>query len=163
MQAQRIELFRHEMAHFVNVLQQHVLDQVLGAHWEEAVGKIKVAETLGALRSALEGFRLVSARQCFVGSDKLGGLISMRIKSLLNVVIAFAQMTRTAEEGGQGVWEEEGGKVDALMDAWKSTLDFLLTVMNSRIHTGSATREGADFERFMLMLDYNGWFAQAGV
>ena len=82
---QKVDFLRHEISHFVCVLHQYVVDQVLGSDWNEVCDLIEGASTVKALREAHKNF-LSKA------SDKVCILLAARTRNILQKVLEFCYL-----------------------------------------------------------------------
>ncbi|KAM4677919.1 gamma-tubulin complex component 6 [Discoglossus pictus] len=158
-QCRQLQLFRHEMQHFVKVIQGYIANQILHVTWSEFRNKLSTV-------SNLEEIHLTHAeylnKALFRGllTEKAGPLMNI-IHSIFSLILKFRiqliSQSWTCDTGKQMAVHPNFGLMQQSYNTFKYYSDFLFEVLTKLVNRGYQPH----LEDFLLRINFNSYYKES--
>ncbi|XP_044136184.1 gamma-tubulin complex component 6 [Bufo gargarizans] len=157
-QYRQLQLYRHEMQHFVKVIQSYIANQILHVTWSEFRNKLRTVSNLEEIRKTHTEY-LNKALFRGLLTEKAAPLMHV-IHSIFNLILKF----RTQLISQSWTWDKEKqmtshpnyGLMQQSYDTFKYYSDFLFEVVTKLVNRGYQPH----LEDFLLRINFNSYYKE---
>ncbi|XP_069832922.1 gamma-tubulin complex component 6 [Dendropsophus ebraccatus] len=155
-QYRQLQLYRHEMQHFVKVIQGYIANQILHVTWSEFRSKLRTVSNLEEIRKMHTEY-LNKALFRGLLTEKAAPLMNV-IHSMFSLILKFRtqliSQSWTCDKDMQMASHPNYGLMQQSYDTFKYYSDFLFEVVTKLVNRGYQPH----LEDFLLRINFNNYY-----
>ncbi|XP_056429720.1 gamma-tubulin complex component 6 isoform X2 [Hyla sarda] len=155
-QYRQLQLYRHEMQHFVKVIQGYIANQILHVTWSEFRSKLRTVSNLEEIRKTHTEY-LNKALFRGLLTEKAAPLMNI-IHSIFSLILKFRtqliSQSWTCDKDKQVASHPNYGLMQQSYDTFKYYSDFLFEVVTKLVNRGYQPH----LEDFLLRINFNSYY-----
>ncbi|XP_077121019.1 gamma-tubulin complex component 6 isoform X1 [Ranitomeya variabilis] len=157
-QYRQLQLYRHEMQHFVKVIQGYIANQILHVTWSEFKNKLHTVNNLEEIRKTHTEY-LNKALFRGLLTEKAAPLMNV-IHSIFSLILKFRtqliSQSWTCDKEKQMACHPNYGLMQQSYDTFKYYSDFLFEVVTKLVNRGYQPH----LEDFLLRINFNSYYKE---
>ncbi|CAH2278199.1 gamma-tubulin complex component 6 [Pelobates cultripes] len=158
-QHRQLQLYRHEMQHFVKVIQGYIANQILHVTWSEFRNKLRTVSNLEEIyRTHAEYLNKALFRGLL--TEKAAPLMNI-IHSIFSLILKFRiqliSQPWTCDKGKQMATHPNFGLMQQSYNTFKYYSDFLFVVVTKLVNRGYQPH----LEDFLLRINFNNYYKES--
>ncbi|XP_073508207.1 gamma-tubulin complex component 6 isoform X2 [Phyllobates terribilis] len=157
-QYRQLQLYRHEMQHFVKIIQGYIANQILHVTWSEFKNKLRTVSNLEDIRKTHTEY-LNKALFRGLLTEKAAPLMNV-IHSIFSLILKFRtqliSQSWTCDKDKQMASHPNYGLMQQSYDTFKYYSDFLFEVVTKLVNRGYQPH----LEDFLLRINFNSYYKE---